>query len=55
MISCLPSLADLRRTEAEALAAGLPLMERAGAAAARLALHLVDGPAVVTKTGSRRC
>ena len=41
-------VAGIRGIEAQALSGAVPpLMERAGAAAARLALHLVDGPAVV--------
>ncbi len=39
MTTLLPALARLRRIEADALAAGLPLMERAGRAAANLVLH----------------
>ena len=53
MTTALPTLARLRRLEADALAAGLPLMERAGRAAAALVVreypavrrvHVLTGP-----------
>ena len=58
MTTLLPALARLRRIEADALVAGLPLMERAGAAAAMLAsparpgTNEVDSRGVIVNTAS---